>query len=94
MANDVQYLLDRTEIKDVLYRYARGIDRRDFALVADCYTADALFKTPVNEHRGRGAIVESARRVEVSPLALPEVRGQEPPYRSPGVWMRISDAGR
>jgi uncharacterized protein (TIGR02246 family) len=32
---------DRAAITDVLARYARGLDRRDFAEVAACFTADA-----------------------------------------------------
>jgi hypothetical protein len=34
-------LLARQEIADVIYRYARGIDRMDFDLVRSCYHADA-----------------------------------------------------
>ncbi len=34
-------LADRAEIEDVVRRYARGIDRRDFALVRSCYHPDA-----------------------------------------------------
>lgn len=34
-------LIDRQEIKDVVYRYCRGIDRRDLGLVRSCYHPDA-----------------------------------------------------
>jgi hypothetical protein len=34
-------LSDREEIRDVLFRYARGIDRLDLALVRSCYHPDA-----------------------------------------------------
>lgn len=37
----VESLLARCEITDVLYRYCRGIDRRDFDLVRSCYHPDA-----------------------------------------------------
>jgi hypothetical protein len=37
----VEQLLTRAEITDVLYRYCRGIDRRDFAMVRECYHAHA-----------------------------------------------------
>lgn len=37
----VARLLDQQEIQEVIYRYCRGIDRRDFALVRACYHADA-----------------------------------------------------
>lgn len=33
MTDDIRPLLDREEIRDVIFRYARGIDRRDFELV-------------------------------------------------------------
>lgn len=35
-------LLARQEIEDVVLRYCRGIDRRDFELVRSCYHPDAL----------------------------------------------------
>ena len=38
---DVAELLDRAQINDLLDDYARGIDERDFALVASLFTADA-----------------------------------------------------
>jgi hypothetical protein len=34
-------LSDREEIRDVLFRYTRGIDRLDLALVRSCYHPDA-----------------------------------------------------
>ncbi len=34
-------LIARQEIADVIYRYARGIDRLDFDLVRSCYHSDA-----------------------------------------------------
>jgi hypothetical protein len=34
-------LLDQQEIRDVCYRYCRGIDRRQFDLVRSCYHPDA-----------------------------------------------------
>ena len=37
----VETLLARQQIADVIYRYARGIDRMDFELVRACYHADA-----------------------------------------------------
>jgi hypothetical protein len=40
-------LLDRTEILEVLARYARGIDRADAELLKSCYHGDA-----VEEHAG------------------------------------------
>ena len=37
----VSALLDKQEIEEVVLRYARGIDRRDFDLVRSCYHPDA-----------------------------------------------------
>ena len=38
---DLQDLIDRAEITDVLTQYARGADRSDWALVRACYHPDA-----------------------------------------------------
>ena len=43
----LQRALDRSEISDVLARYARGIDRADGELLKTCYHADAI-----EEHAG------------------------------------------
>ncbi len=37
----IESLIARQEIADVIYRYARGIDRLDFDLVRTCYHPDA-----------------------------------------------------
>jgi len=37
----LQRLLDEHDIRDVVLRYCRGIDRLDLELVRDCYHADA-----------------------------------------------------
>jgi 3-phenylpropionate/cinnamic acid dioxygenase small subunit len=37
----LQGLIDRQAIQDVLLRYCRGVDRRDFDLVRSCYHDDA-----------------------------------------------------
>lgn len=41
MTMTVETLLAKQEIADVIYRYARGIDRLDFELVRSCYHPDA-----------------------------------------------------
>jgi len=35
--------LDRLAIRDLLYRYARGVDRRDVAAVRACFTPDCRY---------------------------------------------------
>lgn len=37
----VQRVVDQQEIRDVIYRYCRGIDRCDYDLVRSCYHVDA-----------------------------------------------------
>ena len=37
----IQELADRQEIRDLMARYARGLDRRDFDAVASCLAEDA-----------------------------------------------------
>ena len=39
----LQELRDRAAIHDLLMRYARGVDRRDLALVASCFAPDAAY---------------------------------------------------
>lgn len=45
----VRELLDRAAIRDVLLRYAHGVDRRDLAAVAACFTPDASYKGSLGE---------------------------------------------
>ena len=40
----VRELADRAAIRDVLMRYAVGVDRADLALVASCFTPDADYQ--------------------------------------------------
>jgi hypothetical protein len=54
MSMTVETLLAKQEIADVIYRYARGIDRLDLDLVRSCYHPDAyddhgMLKGNVNE---------------------------------------------
>lgn len=39
---ELRELVDRAAIRDVLDRYGRGLDRRDFDLVASCFTPDVI----------------------------------------------------
>lgn len=41
---DVTELLAREEIRDILHRYCKGIDRRDWALVRSCFADDHIHK--------------------------------------------------
>ena len=53
LRRDVQYLKDRQEILDCIYREARGRDRHDAELTASCYWEEGF-----DEH---GPVVTSAR---------------------------------
>ncbi len=41
MPFDSQLLADRTEIADLLHRYAHAVDRQDWELLTTCFTDDA-----------------------------------------------------
>mgnify|MGYP000535104462 CR=1 FL=1 len=36
-------MLDRAEIRELLLRYAHGVDRRNLTLVGSCFTSDATY---------------------------------------------------
>jgi hypothetical protein len=57
--NDMQMLLAEREVRNVVLRYCRGIDRMDLGLVRSCYHADA------EEHHGQfvGGIDEALAAV-------------------------------
>jgi ketosteroid isomerase-like protein len=38
--DELGHMRDRQQIEDVMYRYGRAIDRRDWELLASCFTAD------------------------------------------------------
>lgn len=42
LSNDVQMLVDKQAIREVVMRYCRGIDRLDFDLVRSAYHADGV----------------------------------------------------
>jgi ketosteroid isomerase-like protein len=58
----VQALADRAAIHDVLLRYARGVDRRDLAAVAACFTPDARYEGSL----ARGTIEQALAGLRVA----------------------------
>ncbi len=62
MDDAVQALVDRDAIRDVLLRYARGVDRRDIELVASCFTPDAGYEGSL----ARGTIVDALAALRVA----------------------------
>ena len=59
----IQEMTDRLAIRDVMARYARGLDRRDFDLVASCFTSDAYADYGTSSGQGVDKIVEITRAV-------------------------------
>jgi len=51
-------LLDRAAIHDVIMRYAAGVDRRDFELVASCFAPDVNGEFAGKHWQRRDALVE------------------------------------
>src|SRR5262245_7122401 len=72
MSDPTRLLLDRLEIQDLAASYARGVDRRDFELLASLFTHDARLAVhygdpvkvePRNEMRGADQIVKGIRTI-------------------------------
>lgn len=65
-ASTLQHLIDRAAIRDVMVRYARGLDRRDFDLVRTCFTADATadYGAGAQEALGIDRIIATVQAVE------------------------------
>jgi hypothetical protein len=62
----LQYALDRIAIRDLLCTYARGMDRRDPALIASICTPDARFKSRGAEYNSREEFLNSMRPERIS----------------------------
>src|SRR4051812_30203545 len=52
----LQELIDRAEITDVIHRYGRGVATGDVALVASCFTDDAILDMEYTVLEGGAAI--------------------------------------
>jgi SnoaL-like domain len=50
--------LDRAVISDVLVRFARALDEKDWVGYAALYAADGTLRTPRGGHRGRAGLAE------------------------------------
>lgn len=66
----LQRMLDHSEIRDVLARYARGIDRADAELLKSCYHPDAIEEHAGNYEGNAHAYVEEAmpRVMQMGPM--------------------------
>jgi len=57
-------LEDRLELRELAYRYARAIDRRDWALAEQLFTATCVLLGPGFELVGRERIVAGLRSID------------------------------
>ena len=55
-------LEDRAAIHDLFTRYCCALDNGEIAAVVDCFTVDAILKSPVIDISGRGEIRAFAGR--------------------------------
>lgn len=53
-------LADREDVRDVLLAYARGVDAKDLARVAACFTPDAAYDGAL----GRGTVDDALRALD------------------------------
>lgn len=57
-------LEDRLELRDLAYRYARAVDRRDWKLAEALFTRDCVLVGPGYELVGRDGILAGLRRID------------------------------
>jgi ketosteroid isomerase-like protein len=57
-------LEDRWELRELAYRYARAVDRRDWALAERLFTRDCVLVGPGYELVGRDGILAGLRRID------------------------------
>ena len=57
LEQQVQWLVDRALISELLFGFARALDTRDFAAYADNYTADGVLEIPQPPTAGGGVLV-------------------------------------
>lgn len=71
--SDLEARLERLETMEgaraASWRYAVAIDTRDFALLADVFTEDAVLTTRRGSRQGRDAIVDYYRTALADPVA-------------------------
>jgi ketosteroid isomerase-like protein len=55
---------DRLALRELAYRYARAVDRRDWALAGELFTEGCVLLGPGYELVGRDAILAGLRRID------------------------------
>jgi 3-phenylpropionate/cinnamic acid dioxygenase small subunit len=61
MTDPVQLLIDRQEISDLLVRYTRALDTKDWELLRACFTESPVFVHPGGRLEGWDAILRRTR---------------------------------
>jgi len=61
---ELQRLIDRAAIQDLLVRYAHCVDRRDIEGVVACFTPDAAYRGSLGEGTIQDALVALRERME------------------------------
>lgn len=58
----IQSIVDRHAIHDVIVRYARALDTRDWALLDRCFVPDARYTYPGGESNSAAEVIERCDR--------------------------------
>jgi len=58
----LQELLDRSAVRDVVYTYARGVDRKDIAMVASCFGPECAYEGALGRTTARDALARLEER--------------------------------
>jgi 3-phenylpropionate/cinnamic acid dioxygenase small subunit len=68
-SRSLQDILDRLDVQDVLFRYARALDTRDWELLRSCFQPDVVATyDELGEQQGYDAVEQLCRRA-LEPLA-------------------------
>ncbi len=58
----LQEILDRLAVRDVVYTYARGVDRKDIAMVASCFAPECAYEGALGRTTARDALARLEER--------------------------------
>jgi 3-phenylpropionate/cinnamic acid dioxygenase small subunit len=70
MTDDIEIVIAQAAIAQVLYQYARGIDRQDWDLVCSCYHDDAFDDHGAYKGNARGLVEWVAERHKTIPVSM------------------------
>ena len=66
----LQWLVDRTQISDLLYSFASALDTKDWKRYSDNYADDGYIELPNPQSPGEGFILRKDKMLEQVPLSL------------------------